>query len=183
MWNRRQNMMFSCTRTSTTLTTKPWRRRREKRLDGIKSRSNDGKVVGEEKEEGKNISKRDDLHLLPGDPSLVVHVSCEMGLGIRADFMKEMSKHIAETLSKPETYVCVCVHDDVSMTWGGKEEPCTLGTLKSIGGINLENNKKVMQNLCEILERDFMIPKNRVYVEFENMERENCGYDGATFGG
>ena len=93
MWNRRQNMMFSCTRTSTTLTTKPWRRRREKRLDGIKSRSNDGKVVGEEKEEGKNISKRDDLHLLPGDPSLVVHVSCEMGLGIRADFMKEMSKH------------------------------------------------------------------------------------------
>ena len=106
-----------------------------------------------------------------------------MGLGIRADFMKEMSKHIAETLSKPETYVCVCVHDDVSMTCGGKEEPCALGTLKSIGGINLENNKKVMEKLCEILERDFMIPKNRVYVEFVDMERENCGYDGATFGG
>ena len=121
--------------------------------------------------------------MLPGDPSLFIHVSCEMGLGIRADFMKEMSKHIAETLSKPETYVCVCVHDDVSMTWGGKEEPCALGTLKSIGGINLENNKKVMQKLCEILERDFMIPKNRVYVEFVDMERENCGYDGATFGG
>jgi hypothetical protein len=33
------------------------------------------------------------------------------------------------------------------------------------------------------LERDFMIPKNRVYVEFVDMERENCGYDGATFGG
>ena len=147
-------------------TTKPWRRRREKRLDGIKSRS-----------------KRGDLELLPGDPSFLLHVSCEMGLGIRADFMKEMSKHIAETLSKPETYVCVCVHDDVSMTWGGKEEPCALGTLKSIGGINLENNKKVMEKLCEILERDFMIPKNRVYVEFVDMERENCGYDGATFGG
>ena len=162
--------MFSRARHATTLnatTTKPWqKRRREKRLDGIKSRS-----------------KRGDLELLPGDPSFLLHVSCEMGLGIRADFMKEMSKHIAETLSKPETYVCVCVHDDVSMTWGGKEEPCALGTLKSIGGINLENNKKVMEKLCEMLERDFLIPKNRVYVEFVDMERENCGYDGATFGG
>jgi|TARA_X000001036_G_scaffold433696_1_gene471777 phenylpyruvate tautomerase len=106
-----------------------------------------------------------------------------MQLPHKSDFMKQMSKHIAETLNKPETYVCVTVHDDVTMVWGGEEQPCALGTLKSIGGINLENNKKLMQHLCETLERDFMIPKNRVYVEFVDMERVNCGFDGATFGG
>jgi len=120
---------------------------------------------------------------MPGDPPLVLHVSCEMQLGHKSDFMKEMSKHIAETLNKPETYVCVAVHDDVTMVWGGEEQPCALGTLKSIGGINLENNKKIMEKLCSVLEKDFMIPPNRVYVEFVDMERANCGYDGATFGG
>ena len=72
---------------------------------------------------------------------MVLHVSCEMQLPHKSDFMKQMSKHIAETLNKPETYVCVTVHDDVTMVWGGEEQPCALGTLKSIGGINLENNK------------------------------------------
>ena len=128
-------------------------------------------------------NRREDLCAMPGDPSMVLHVSCEMQLPHKSDFMKQMSKHIAETLNKPETYVCVTVHDDVTMVWGGEEQPCALGTLKSIGGINLENNKKLMQHLCETLERDFMIPKNRVYVEFVDMERVNCGFDGATFGG
>ena len=50
---------------------------------------------------------------MPGDPSMVLHVSCEMQLPHKSDFMKQMSKHIAETLNKPETYVCVTVHDDV----------------------------------------------------------------------
>lgn len=120
---------------------------------------------------------------MPGDPSLVLHVSCEMQLPHKSDFMKLMSKHIAETLNKPETYVCVAVHDDVAMVWGGEEQPCALGTLKSIGGINLENNKKIVEKLSAVLETDFMIPSNRVYVEFVDMERVNCGYDGATFGG
>ena len=44
--------------------------------------------------------------------------------------------------NKPETYVCVCVHDDVTMTWGGEEQPCALGTLKSIGGINSRTTKR-----------------------------------------
>ena len=48
---------------------------------------------------------------------------------------------------------------------------------------NSKSYEDNMEKLCEILERDFMIPKNRVYVEFVDMERENCGYDGATFGG
>ena len=140
-------MMFSCTRTSTTLTTKPWRRRRRSVWTASKVARTMEKWW-ERRRRREKASMQRMVHITPRGPSLVVHVSCEIGLGIRADFMKEMSKHIAETLSKPETYVCVCVHDDVSMTWGGKEEPCALGTLKSIGGINLENNKKVIRN-CE----------------------------------
>ena len=42
---------------------------------------------------------------LPGDPSLVLHTSASLG-NKKVAFMKDCSKAIATTLSKPEAYVC-----------------------------------------------------------------------------
>ena len=59
----------------------------------------------------------------------------------RQGVCRALSKLIAETLGKPESYVCVSISGGADMTWGGEEVPCALGTLTSIGAINLENNK------------------------------------------
>lgn len=48
------------------------------------------------------------LQQLPGDPSLIVYTSVDMGDKKNA-FMVDASAAVAECLGKPESYVSVCV--------------------------------------------------------------------------
>jgi phenylpyruvate tautomerase len=96
--------------------------------------------------------------------------------------MLAASRSIAETLEKPESYVAVCAMDDVDIVWGGSDAPCALCAVTSLGAINLENNRNLSAELCELL-AEFGIPGDRVYITFTDVPRENMGYDGATFAG
>jgi len=96
--------------------------------------------------------------------------------------MAELSKALASGLGKPESYVAVCVNDGCDMIWGGEDTPCALGTLYSLGAINLENNKVVMAEITKLL-GEFDVPPNKMYVNFFDVPRENIGYNGATFAG
>ena len=75
-----------------------------------------------------------DPSTLPGDPSLVLNTN--IVIGEKMEFMKAVSKIISKTLSKPESYVAVCVNDGLDMIWAGEDTPCALGTLCSLGQIN-----------------------------------------------
>lgn len=116
-----------------------------------------------------------------GDPSIVLHTNVKMG-DKKAAFMAELSKALASGLGKPESYVAVCVNDGCDMIWGGEDTPCALGTLYSLGAINLENNKVVMAEITKLL-GEFDVPPNKMYVNFFDVPRENIGYNGATFAG
>uniref|UniRef100_A0A0G4F999 L-dopachrome isomerase n=1 Tax=Chromera velia CCMP2878 TaxID=1169474 RepID=A0A0G4F999_9ALVE len=118
--------------------------------------------------------------LEPGDPSLLLTTNVDMGTK-KTELMKKISKVIAETLSKPESYVCVAINDKVSMIWGGEETPCALGSLNSLGGINLQNNKAMQAQISEILAE--YIPADRIYITYTDVPRENMGWSGRTFGG
>lgn len=122
-----------------------------------------------------------DLCDLPGDPSLVVHCNVKMG-DKKRPFMLAASRSIAETLKKPESYVAVCAMDELDMVWGGSDAPCALCAVNSLGAINLENNKELSEDICELL-GEFGIASDRVYITFTDVPRENMGYDGATFAG
>ena len=122
-----------------------------------------------------------DLCDLPGDPSLVVHCNVKMG-DKKRPFMLAASRSIAETLKKPESYVAVCAMDGLDMVWGGSDAPCALCAVNSLGAINLENNKELSEDICELL-GEFGIASDRVYITFTDVPRENMGYDGATFAG
>ena len=52
--------------------------------------------------------------------------------------LQKASEAIASCLSKPETYVAVCVNDGNAdgMSFGGTTDPCAVGCVYSIGQIN-----------------------------------------------
>ena len=141
------------------------------------------------------------------DPSLVLHTSAGLG-DKKVEFMKACSKAIASCLSKPESYVSVCVHDDAAVIWAGDETPCALGVVCSIGQINQENNAALTAAISELIE-PFGVPSNRIYLnvrsppvpglayaplvcahvqcllsaQFFDVPRANCGWSGRTFAG
>ena len=45
-----------------------------------------------------------------------------------------------------------------------------------------ENNGAVTKGVTELL-AEFDIPANRIYITFNDIARENMGYNGATFAG
>lgn len=125
---------------------------------------------------------RSDLATCPvGDPSLSVLTNVDMG-SKKTAFMLAASRSVAETLKKPESYVAVVAQDGLDMVWGGSDDPCALCRVTSLGSINLENNRELSKDLCELL-GEFGIPGTRIYITFEDVKRENMGYDSATFAG
>ena len=119
-----------------------------------------------------------DPSLLHGDPSFILNTSADLGTN-KHKIMVDISNAIAEILEKPLGYVCVAINDNMDMIWGGNKESCGLGTLTSLGKINLENNEKMQARLSGIL-NDY-IPADRMYVTFVDVARENMGYNGKTF--
>lgn len=100
------------------------------------------------------------LQALPGDPSLILHTTVSLGDEKKA-FMKAASAAIAATLSKPESYVAVCVHDDADIIWAGDETPCALGSVCSIGAINQANNAALSAAVSELL-APFGVPSDKI---------------------
>mmetsp|Transcript_53044 Transcript_53044/g.98143 ORF Transcript_53044/g.98143 Transcript_53044/m.98143 type:complete len:234 (-) Transcript_53044:75-776(-) len=115
-----------------------------------------------------------------GDPSLTMLTNVK--LDNKKELMMDLSKAVASCLGKPESYVAVCVKDGEDIIWGGSDDPCALCTLYSLGSINLENNKALSAQVASLMEKH-KVPANRIYINFFDVPRENCGYNGATFAG
>ena len=113
---------------------------------------------------------------LPGDPSLILNTN--VALKSKSDFMKAASRSISTTLSKPETYVAVCVTDNQDIVWAGEDTPCALGVIYSLGSINQSNNAALTAALSSLLEEHGGIPSDRIYINFFDMPRararSNC---------
>ena len=124
----------------------------------------------------------DPICKLPGDPSLVVHTSAVLGEEAKHAFLTAASKAVAACLSKPESYVAVCIVDGVTMSFGGTTDPAALACLYSIGSVNQPNNAALTKEISALLGAHG-VPDNRIYINFFDVPRENCGWSSRTFAG
>jgi phenylpyruvate tautomerase len=76
----------------------------------------------------------------------------------------------------------VFVKDNADMLFGGSDAPTALGNLYSLGAINLKNNSKLQNAITDLLE-PYGVDQSRIYINFFDLERENIGWNRATFGG
>ena len=68
---------------------------------------------------------------------LTVRTFMAQTISTAAAFVKAASAAVAAALSKPESYVAVCVTDEhEGMSFGGTTDPCAVGCVYSIGAIN-----------------------------------------------
>jgi len=119
---------------------------------------------------------------LPGDPSLLLHTNVALTPEEKDTFMGAASKAIASCLGKPESYVAVCVADGASLIFGGSPAPAAIGCVYSLGSINKENNGALTAAISDLL-AVHDVPNNRIYLNFFDVPRENCGWSGRTFAG
>lgn len=96
------------------------------------------------------------------------------------EIMKNASSFIAGLLGKPESYVMVAVKPGIPMTFAGTTEPTAFLRLKSIG-LAKDRCTEFSEKICAFVDQELGIPKDRVFIDFKDLERNLFGWNGSTF--
>ncbi|XP_068668633.1 uncharacterized protein [Aristolochia californica] len=95
--------------------------------------------------------------------------------------LSEATKNVARIIGKPEAYVMIVLKGSVPLSFGGTEEAAAYGELVSIGGLNLDVNRKLSAAIANILETKLSVPKSRFFLKFYDTKGSNLGWNGSTF--
>ena len=112
-------------------------------------------------------------------PFIQINTSSKTVLENEDLLQKDISKLVADLTGKPENYVMTMIQLENRMTFAGSDEPCCFMKVKSIGSLNPSS---MSRSLCELIAAKTNINKNRIYIEFIDVEATNWGYNGSTFG-
>ncbi len=93
--------------------------------------------------------------------------------------LKELSSKLSSLTNKPEKYVMTILEKNLPMTFSGSNEPCCFVEIKSIGSIKAKVMSEVISN---VISKKISIPLDRIYINFEDIDPNNWGFNGGTFG-
>lgn len=113
-------------------------------------------------------------------PLLSIATNIELSAEAGQEFIAAASSKTAELLGKPERYVMVQLQSSQAMSFAGSTEPLAYCELKSIG-LPVERTGDFSRQLCDLIQQQFSIPTDRIYIEFSNAERNLWGWNGDTF--
>lgn len=99
----------------------------------------------------------------------------------RVSLLSALSRIVCETLGKPEQYVMVTVNQ-ISILMSGKPGDAAFVDIRSIGGLNAQVNRQLSQKISELLNQSVGISPARIYINFTDVEAQNWGWSGNTFG-
>ena len=93
--------------------------------------------------------------------------------------LKKLSAALANATGKPESYVMTLLDFGVPMTFAGTNDPCAYVEIKSIGALT---PPEMSDRFCELIKASLGIPKDRIYIGFDDVSASHWGWNGRTFG-
>ena len=93
----------------------------------------------------------------------------------------ELSRVCSEILCKPEGYVMVSMQVGQSLIFAGTDAPVAFGELRSIN-LPPQDIEALSARLCAFLSKRLNVPEARIYLSFADVDRNNWGWNGKTFG-
>jgi phenylpyruvate tautomerase len=115
-------------------------------------------------------------------PYLKLNTNIAISTEQAPQLLRGLSQLLAKETGKPERYVMVAITDgDSAMLFGGSDEPLAYLECKSIG-LSGAQAKALSASLCQLLNKELALAKDRVYIEFSNCPADYWGWNGSTFG-
>ena len=113
-------------------------------------------------------------------PLLKLLTSVPLGDKERAEILAALSRLLAETTGKPETYVMVTLEEG-AVLMAGKAGPAAFVDIRAIGGLGGKKNKEISSAVCSFLSGALAIPPERVYITFSDFPAADWGWKSGTF--
>lgn len=114
-------------------------------------------------------------------PLLKLETNVTLSEEQRKTILSSLSAVVAATIGKPEQYVMVTV-GPAEVLMSGKPGAGAFVEIRSLGGLSAEVNRKLSEQVCQLLRERLGIPPDRVYLNFTDLKAANWGWDGETFG-
>jgi phenylpyruvate tautomerase PptA (4-oxalocrotonate tautomerase family) len=64
----------------------------------------------------------------------------------------------------------------------GKPGDAAFVDIRSIGGLGPDVTRQLSQKVCALLAQSLPVPQDRIYLNFNEVEATNWGWNGNTFG-
>ena len=114
-------------------------------------------------------------------PLLKLETSVVIPEDKRKSLLASLSKAVAGTIGKPEQYVMVTV-GQAAILMSGTAGDAAFVEIRSIGVLTHDVNRKLSQQVCQLLHDSLGVPPDRVYLNFTDVGAGNLGWNGSTFG-
>lgn len=99
----------------------------------------------------------------------------------KAELTPALSKIVSGATQKPEAYVMAVV-SEAAFCMAGKPGPAAFLDIRSIGALNQQVNRKISEEVCDLLKQSLDISPDRVYLSFNDVQGVNWGWNRSTFG-
>ena len=113
-------------------------------------------------------------------PYLSVQTNCTITESDQTEFLAIAAERISSELEKSERYFMGAIRPPGTMRFDATDDPTAFFELAAIG-LPEEKTEPLSRLLCELAETHLNIPQDRVYVRFQNSERNMWGWNGKTF--
>ncbi len=113
-------------------------------------------------------------------PYLKIQASKSLDNKASQAFLKKASRLVAQQLNKPEDYVMVSFEPASAMLFAGSAEPTAFLELRAIG-LPVNKAGELSRLLCELIQAELGIPKERVFLTFSDVPANLWGWNGETF--
>jgi len=114
-------------------------------------------------------------------PLLKLETTVALSDDKKKSLLTTLSKIVAETIGKPESYVMVTINP-AAILMSGKPGDAAFVDIRSIGGLSHEVNLQLSQKICTTLKEALSIEPNRIYLNLSDIDAANWGWNGSTFG-
>ena len=112
-------------------------------------------------------------------PYFSIHTNQTVEPSAQQAMLKRASAMAAELLGKPESHVMVSMDDGAALIFGGTKEPAAFVELRSIG-LPREQCSGYAEEVSDFLEKELNVPRNRVFIDFTDLDRGLFALNGKT---
>jgi phenylpyruvate tautomerase len=97
----------------------------------------------------------------------------------QANVLKIASQTVAKAAGKAESYVMIAIEDKTNMFMAGDNSPTAFLDYRALG---LPSDRSAFSDaLCSLITNELGISGDRIYISMTDSERQNWGWNNATF--
>ena len=107
-----------------------------------------------------------------------INISTSVKVNSKNNLLKEITFLISSLTNKSEKFVMAKLEDCSKMYFGDENPSCYI-EIKSIGSLH---PSEITKQICEFISEKIDIPKDKIYISFEDVKPSMWGWNGKTFG-